>query len=238
LFHIWFADDGQTIRDAKLETRSARNRLAPSKKAHWKTLVPGKLHLGYRKKNRNEPGLWLARRYLGGERYRVAPLGLADDYADAASDTDVLSFADAQRLAHERRFEAEGRRSKSLTVADAINDYIAWMKIHRITAEGAARRAELHILPALGKFKVEDLTTSQLNSWRDALAVSPALLRSRPGTAQNAREPPRSDEQRRARRATANKIVTILLGLPQALTNENTFLFRGNERKRTGSLLA
>ena len=56
----------RTIRDAKLETRAARDRLRPSKKPNWKTLVPRKLHLGYRKRKNGEPGTWLVRRYIGG----------------------------------------------------------------------------------------------------------------------------------------------------------------------------
>jgi hypothetical protein len=74
----------RTIRDAKLETRAARGRLTPSKKPHWKTLVPRKLHLGYRKKGKDRPGAWLARRYVGGERYRIVLLGIADDFEDNA----------------------------------------------------------------------------------------------------------------------------------------------------------
>jgi hypothetical protein len=72
----------RTIRDAKLETRAARDRLKPGRKPHFKTLIPGKLHLGYRRKRKDEPGQWLVRHYLGGERYRVASLGAADDFQD------------------------------------------------------------------------------------------------------------------------------------------------------------
>jgi hypothetical protein len=196
----------RTIRDAKLESRAARARLALGKKPHWKTLEPGKLHLGYpRRKKADEPGTWLVRRYIGAERYRVAPLGLADDFHDEA-----ISFADAQRLAHERRVDVDGRKGKSATVADAIKDYVEWMKVHRVTGTGVEQRAALHILPQLGKFKLTELTTPQLNRWRDALAQSPALMRSQPGGKRNARPLPTTEDGRRAHRVAANKIVTIL----------------------------
>ena len=91
----------RTIRDAKLESRAARHRLAAAgRKPYLKTLIPGELALAYRKKKKEEPGLWLVRRYQGGERYLIAPLGIADDYQDADGDT-ILTFAQAQRLAVE-----------------------------------------------------------------------------------------------------------------------------------------
>jgi integrase len=142
---------------------------------------------------------------MGGERYRVAPLGLADDYQDA---TGVLTFAEAQRraLAH----KAAASDTGALTVAAAVTDYIAWLKTHRATGQDAERRAAKLILPALGRIKVAELTTARLNKWRDALAEAPALLRTKPGEEQNYGRAPTTAEARRARRATANRTITIL----------------------------
>src|SRR5258708_35681406 len=94
----------RTIRDARLESRPARLRLAPKRQPHWKTLVPARLHLGYRRRQRNLPGTWLVRHYVGEERYRVAPLGLADDFHDAADG--VIDFAEAQRRALTHKLSA------------------------------------------------------------------------------------------------------------------------------------
>src|SRR5665647_2522280 len=117
----------RTVRDAKLETRAARDRLHTGQTPHFKTLVPGKLHLGYRRKKKDLPGQWLVRHYLGSERYHIAPLGLADDFQDAVDDADVLTFADAQRaaLAHK---QARHGKSKGKTVVDAIADYVKALK--------------------------------------------------------------------------------------------------------------
>src|SRR5262249_54515844 len=115
----------RTIRDAKLETRAARARLNPSRKPHWKTLVPGSLHLGYRKKSKAQAGTWLVRRYIGGECYRITSLGIADDLENAA-----VSYEEAQRLAYEHRIELEKPEPRiDLTVTDAIAKYVAWMKL-------------------------------------------------------------------------------------------------------------
>jgi integrase len=146
---------------------------------------------------------------MGNERYRVAPLGLADDFQDA--DDTHLSFEEAQRAAHAYQFDLEGpKRKGGITVAQAMQDYVAWMKVHRVTGAGVEARAALHILPDLGKCKVSELTTRQLERWRDELATKPALLRPKASGKQNARPAPTTEDEIRARRATANKILTML----------------------------
>ena len=183
----------RTIRDSKIETRAARARLTPGRKPYWKTLEPGKLHLGYRRKKKDEPGVWLVRRYKGDERYSIAPLGLADDFSDEA-----MSYAEAQRLAHEHRIDTHGRKGKGITVAQAVAIYLEWAKLNTATAAGMERRAALHILPTLGKVKVTELTTPQLNKWRDTLAAYPALYRPKAGQPHTAAS--RTKDQGRAAR--------------------------------------
>ena len=196
----------RTVRDAKLENRAARDRLKPGLTMHWRTLVPGKLHIGYRRRQKGKPGVWLVRRYLGLERYKKGTIGLADDYEDADG-VRVFNFAQAQAIAQNRK---PGTPKGDLTVADAVATYVAWLKVHKATGEGVEQRAALHILPKLGSTKVADLTTDQLNRWRDALAGSAALYRTGNGRPQNKRELPKTADEKRARKVTANKCVTIL----------------------------
>jgi hypothetical protein len=205
----------RTVRDAKLETRAARALLTPGRKPHFKTLIPGKLHLGYRRKCQDEPGTWIVRRYLDEQDrraqyglYHVAPLGLADDFQDAGPGSDTLTFADAQRRALAHRPTDTPR--KALTVADSVTEYVAYLRAQKATGEDAERRAAKLILPQLGGIKIADLTTSKLNRWRDALAAAPPLVRTRAGAAQRYGEAPTTTEDRRARRATANRTITIL----------------------------
>ena len=198
----------RTVRDAKLETRAARARLTPGRKPHFKTLIPGKLHLGYRRKRQDQPGTWIARQYVGRERYKVTPLGLADDFQDAGQGSDVKSFADAQRAAFAHKPPDTPR--KALTVADVVAEYVTWLKSHKATGEDAERRAAKLIVPQLGGIKVAELTTAHLNRWRDALASAPPLVRTKVGAPQRYGEAPTTPEDRRARRATANRTITIL----------------------------
>lgn len=200
----------RTVRDAKLETRAARDRLRTGQTPHFKTLVPGKLHLGYRRKKKDLPGQWLVRHYLGSERYHVAPLGLADDFQDAVDDADVLTFADAQRaaLAHK---QARQRRGKGKTVAEAIKDYVADVRTERpATADDAEQTANQLILPMLGRIKLTDLTTDDITDWRNALAKQGARLRTKPGEKQKFKAAPATKEELRARRATVNRILGVL----------------------------
>jgi integrase len=192
----------RTIRDARLETRAARLRLPPGRKAHVRTLVPRVLALGYRRKRDNEPGTWLARTYIGRKRYRVAPLGLADDFQDADGSR-VLTFAEAQRAA---LAAAPAAGKGGLTVAEAIATYLAWMRTHRASVRDAEARANKLILPELGSMKVADLTTAKLCAWRDRLAERPALARTRAGAEQRYK----ATRNPRARRASTNRVLTIL----------------------------
>jgi Phage integrase, N-terminal SAM-like domain len=151
----------RTIREATLDTRKARLRLEPRKKPYWRTLVPRVLALGYRRRG-SQTGSWVMRRYIGNQAYVVETLGTADDYRD-----DFMTFTQAQALALER---AKVRGTESLTVADAITEYVEWLKLNRATGYSAERRAMKLIIPQLGKLKLSDLTTTQINSWRDRLA--------------------------------------------------------------------
>ena len=75
----------RTVRDAKPETRASRDRLKPRSLPHYKMIVPGKVHLGYRRRRKDAPGRWLVRIYMGNGRYHKAPLGIADDFEDTAA---------------------------------------------------------------------------------------------------------------------------------------------------------
>jgi integrase len=201
-----------TVRYTKIETRTARMKLKPGKKMYWRNLVLGRLSVGYQRKASGLPGRWVARTTLGGDRWRISPLGLADDYADAASpSTGVLAFEDAAATAL-KSFRAEGGPATIVTVADAIADYVEWLKAHRASGSDAEGRAKKLILPALGRLRLSELTTARLNSWRDALAEAPALLRTGLAAPQRYKKPPTTVGEKRARRATANRTWSILRG--------------------------
>src|SRR5215475_3884100 len=91
------------VRDAALETRTARSRLKVAHKPYFRLIEPG-LHLGYRKLA-SGPGTWVKRRYNGQGAYVTenlrtpdGALVLADDYSEPDGER-VLGFAQAQSKA-------------------------------------------------------------------------------------------------------------------------------------------
>src|SRR5215831_16229962 len=107
------------IRDSDLESREARRKLAVAAKPHWRSIGLG-LHLGYRKGKRG--GVWVVRRYLGGQTYKVQSIAIADDLEDA-NGLQVLNFWQAQE--HARGLRVPGAKSFPYTVKEAVDDYVS-----------------------------------------------------------------------------------------------------------------
>jgi integrase len=197
----------RTVRDAALESRTARSRLKSSGQPYYRALEPGLLHLGYRKPHAGA-GKWLAREYAGNGAYRLHKIGVADDYSDPDGAV-ILSFKQAQAAARKLLVERAGGVG---TVADAIDAYV-----RHLEADGRAPRAiqgvryadRAFIRPTLGHIKLSALTTEQLNRWCADLAKRPARIRTKAGAPQRYRHGDDADS-RRARRATARRIWTVL----------------------------
>src|SRR5207248_2389531 len=67
------------------------------------------------------------------------------------------------------------------------------------------------IVPELGAVLVEKLTTERLLRWRNSLALRPKRVRTKMAAERPAtREVPNDDDARRKRKATANRILTML----------------------------
>src|ERR1700682_2511724 len=121
----------RTVRDALLDSRTARSRLKARGKPYFRSIEPG-LHLGYRKPL-SGPGKWVARHYVGEQSYEVETLAVADDYSDADGGA-VLSFQHAQARARSpmvSRAHAAAGKTGPLTVADAIESYIEYLMSNR-----------------------------------------------------------------------------------------------------------
>ena len=199
----------RTVRDAALDTRTARGRLKPSKKPYWRGLEPG-LHVGYRRPL-SGPGKWVARHYIGDERYEIEVIAVADDFSDADG-VAILSFPQAQTLARSRmvtRAHTAAGKTKPLTVVDAIESYIEFLETNRKSGREGRYAADAFILPLLGKVEVAALTTDQIQSWLTKVAKAPARIRTKKGSRQRFKTDAHP-ENGRCRRSTANRILTVL----------------------------
>ncbi len=76
--------------------------------------------------------------------------------------------------------------------------------------EDTRRKVETHILPELGSLPVAKLTARKIEDWHHRLAEAPARVRTKEGVKQRYRRLDRSTEGIRKRRATANRVLTVL----------------------------
>ena len=156
------------IRDASLETRSARLRLPVRKKPYPGPLLGRGTKQEYRR-NRGA-GSWVAKVANGHGGYWTKALpGVADDLEDADG-TRVLNYFQAQQailaLAHGQSGETGGDRP--ITVEGALAAY----ELHLRAAGGDpnnARRPRVHLPPSILAKPVALLTANELRRWRDTL---------------------------------------------------------------------
>jgi integrase len=209
----------RTIRDASLDTRTARGRLPPRGKPYYRKIEEG-LHLGYRKPRgrKGKPaasGKWVLRHYVGDQSYIVEVFATADDFMDADG-VAILDFDQAQAEARKRmvsRAHGAAGVTGPLTVKDAVEQYLDSIKGERgnLAAYDPRRRAEALIYPKLGDIECASLTADALRRWRDGLARQAPRLRTAKDEKQQHRDFDADNEEAvRRRRASTNRVLTIL----------------------------
>lgn len=204
----------RTVRNAKLDSRSARSKLTARREPYWVVVSKG-CALGYRKGANG--GTWVARYRddVGKQHYNA--LGAADDAIDSDGGGICLTYADAQKKTvewsklAERGFEEEAPQTGPYTVKDALDDYMA--AYIRKGGKGSARTQwviNAQILPTLGNITVGKLTRKRIQQWQDELANSAPRLRTKPGEVQKFRSTEDDPDAIRRRRSTANRVLTVL----------------------------
>jgi integrase len=200
-----------TVKHARLESQSARARLKRGRQPHWQALVEGRVHLGWQCRKGDLVGRWLLRRYIGNNQYRMQTLGRADDAA-RADGADVLSFEQAKAKAHAMVASPNGNGNGAivrLTVRQAMHRYIDYKHQKGQPVGDLISRTNVHIIPTLGDLVVSELTAEQLRRWLATMATAPAQRRAKNNKPQY-RPEPTTDEEIRQRRASANRVLTML----------------------------
>lgn len=200
----------QSARDKRLETRSARLRLAGGRR--YFTPMGEGLTIVYRRTGKGF-GTWSAKLALPGGQYALRALGAADDYDDA-NGADVLTFWQAQdkarKLSKDAKLDA-GIILKPRSVGEAADAYLDWFRAHRRSVTETEHSVRVHILPELGDKKLDELSTARIREWLEKLAARPARVRSRAFASKPSYRPaPATADQKRARRATANRVLNVL----------------------------
>ena len=207
-------------RSADLETRSKRLGLEAGTD-HTETLSPGRYIL-YRRSAKGGDGTWRAR-WRDPETNKIVShaLGAADDISDA-NGIDILDWSQVQKAAT-KFFDACSHRARLLalgepvgdhryTVGNALDLYIAYAKRERLEMATLVARIDANIRPEFNDVEVAKLTVTRIESWLDAVSNSPRRLTGR-GVSKvrdGWGETPPTEEQLRARRATANRNLAIL----------------------------
>ena len=193
------------IKHARLDSRARRSRLKKGRQPHWTALVPRRVHLGYQRWPEDREGRWILRQYLSG-KYTSMALGRADD-AERADGELILSFEQASAAA--RAAVNVPRRISRLTVAQAMEAYTEAKRAAGQPVRDLISRTRVHIVPVLGAVVVEDLTAERLRRWLATMAAAPAQSRPKDGKPKY-KAAPVGDEAKRARRASANRVLTML----------------------------
>ena len=202
-------------KSANLGTREARSALRARQEPYWHRIEQG-LFLGYRKTKAG--GRWIVRRYRaaaarGESRYIEKALALADDHRKADG-AEVLDFGQAQRRilseAEEQALDASGQR---YTVAEAVRDYLDWMRRTRKSAEATEVMLNAYLLSSsLAEKRLADLTAADFEAWlawalkRRRRTKKKAATASVTGTETKAEAADRA----RRRRATLNRVINGL----------------------------
>ena len=201
-------------RDERLDTRAARLRLPVRREPYFRTIQEGRA-IGYRRLAGGKAGTWIARHFdRDREPQRLyKALGNADDLLDADG-VDSLTFAQAQTAAAAWFAElgrAGGRVAAPLTVRAVMADYLADYRAKGGKAlRGTVSAINAHILPKLGDKLVNDLTHGTIRSWHRSLATAAPRVRAKAGSTATRKIDHDDADATRARRATANRVLTTL----------------------------
>jgi integrase len=154
-------------RASRLETRSARLRLAVRQKPYDFTTISPSIALGYRRNK--AAGVWVVRVADGHGGNWTKRVGLADDFEDADG-ANVLTFWEAIGKAR-KLARGTDAACRPATVAETIDSYEA--DLHARGGNVAnAQRIRKHITATLASKPVGLLTARELTHWRDGLLAA------------------------------------------------------------------
>lgn len=214
----------RTKRSAKLDSRSARLDELGTEQMHQEPLEPGK-YLCYRRPKSGASGSWFARWRPGDSPRKLLQrrLGTADDFMEA-DEVGTLNYKQAckkaeawfKQQAESIHLHATGEplRTGPYTVADAMRDYLKDAERRGVKGIGIMTlTSNAHIVPALGDIEVPKLTKPKIEDWLHSLAEVSRRKTGRPRGEDEEIEhlaAPATDDEKRARKDTANRILTNL----------------------------
>ncbi len=206
----------RTRRDSRLDTRQARMRLPSGSRAHWTRVAPG-IFLGYRRTDRGSS--WIARwlRAAGVKAYAEQRIGAVDDYQEADG-VAVLTYRQALKRAQEVadgvQVHAPRHHADGWTIADCVAFYVAERLSTQAGKSERAGKAAAGFFATHGgpiaDVRVRTLRAEQLRRWHAGIATSPPMIRGPGGSRQPLPFDPTDPDQVRRRKASANRVLTVV----------------------------
>lgn len=205
----------RTVKNAKIDSRSARSKLPARKNPYWVSISPG-CALGYYKGAKG--GRWGARIFDEAGKKHFSVIGPSDDALDPDG-IGVFSFQQAQEKAREF-FKAKSREFACgfvsevgpYTVSQALEDYFQHRQRRGAKQIPKDRSvANVRIIPALGDIDIARLSTRRIRDWHTSLAeVQKQGKKDEVDAVQKPVATSSDEDAVRARRATANRTMTVL----------------------------
>lgn len=164
------------VKDAKISTRTAREKLKRGGKPYYREISPG-LHLGYRKLKTG--GKWTVRVYSGDGRYLTETLALADDH-DEADGKRILTYEQAQHFVRKRATELlaadESGHVGPYTIRAAFDDYLAMLAKESRDGRDSRQRID-SIASAIGHIELRRLKKADIETWLTSCIKTPPAFR-------------------------------------------------------------
>jgi len=156
-------DDGTTEQRLPARHKTARLALAVRPKPYFRGVGVGK-SLGYIRRA-SGPGAWIVREWESRASTRPGIVGVAE-----TSDSGRPRRARLQARPRDRHGQrAPVPRHEGLTVKDAVESYLTALGVpQQPRRRGPAARRQ-HIIPTLGKHRVDRLTKRQIEEWLGGL---------------------------------------------------------------------
>ena len=133
----------RTVRNAKIDTRSARSKLSANKSIYWTSISPG-CALGYRKGAKG--GVWVAK-YVGYGLRKEKAIGPTDDVMDADG-VAALSFAQSQEKAREWALTHDDATGSYRLPAESLHAEVVRVAVPTVAAR-ASRLLMCHGYPPI-----------------------------------------------------------------------------------------
>lgn len=197
----------RAARSAPLETRTARLKLKPRGKPYFVPTGKKGVSLGYRRLAQGN-GSWVVKNLVGsngsGGQYVTKVFAEADDYSTKDDATILDYFGAIKKLDGEL---SELQKSGRYTIQQAVDDYVAWLKLNKKSGRDAEWKLKHYVLKYFDASALaSSVTSAQFDAWpKWAIKHKPKGRRKKAGKVKVD-----TPDQERQRKSTVNRALNLV----------------------------